>query len=346
MTLTLTISGRRCDLSLHPVSSKTVERIQELGRKFYTKKYIHWWRNGNTSTCGMKFDDECSVRVNLGGENLPFDSSAIPKSAVLLRRRHYLESKARYLALLGYDDEYCHMTWTWTNVTEYDPSRFDFFVHRWDRILGEEDFLILDDVRYADAFADDQDWGGSCGFNLVDPRIIDLDEVRRELGIEAPPANAPKAPRAPGKAAAPVMTAQAAPVAEPAQAEAPCDDVQQPAPPCDNGIAELVIGVENPNASGMHGCTTCKNSIRVDLRIEDDVVVQAGGWAAGCDYSKQCLTALASMLPGMTVYDCYTLSNEDLHPLLKKVIRKLDCDTFTVGALKLALRDWEKRSAA
>lgn len=344
MTLTLTISGRRCDLSLHPVSSKTVERIQNLGRKFYTKKYIHWWRNGNTSTCGMKFDDECSVRVNLGGENLPFDSAAIPQSAVLLRRRHYLESKARYLALLGYDDEYCNMTWTWSNITEYDPTRFDFFVHRWDRILGEEDFLILDDVRYAGDFADEQDWGGSCGFNLVDPRIIDLDEVRRELGIDPPAPKAPKE-RAPKKAAAPEVTAQAQPKAETAQPEAVIED-GQPVPPCDNGLAELFIGVDNPNATGMHGCTTCKNSIRVDLRIEDDVVVQAGGWAAGCDYSKQCLTALASMLPGMTVYDCYTLTNEDLHPLLKRVIRKLDCDTFTVGALKLALRDWEKRNAA
>ena len=345
MTLTLTISGRRCDLSLHPVSSKTVERIQNLGRKFYTKKYIHWWRNGNTSTCGMKFDDECSVRVNLGGENLPFDPAAIPESAVLLRRRHYLESKARYLALLGYDDEYCNMTWTWNNVSDYSPEKFDFFVHRWDRILGEEDFLILDDVRYGGDFADEQDWGGSCGFSLVDPRVIDLDEVRRELGIEPP---APKAPqeRTPKRAAAPAAQAQAASLAEPERPAVAVIEDFQPAPPCDNGLAELIILVDNPNATGTHGCTTCKNSIRVDLRIEDEVIIQAGGWAAGCDYSKQCLTALAGILPGMTVYDCFTLSNEDLHPFLRKVIRKLDCDTFTVGALKLALRDWEKRNAA
>ena len=109
MELTLAIKGRRCDLSLHPVSAKTVERIQTLGRKFYTKKYIHWWRNGNSSTCGMKFDDECMVTVTLDGNNLDFDTSAIPESAVLLRRRHYLESKAKYLALLGYDDEYCQV---------------------------------------------------------------------------------------------------------------------------------------------------------------------------------------------------------------------------------------------
>jgi len=210
MELTLTIHGRRCDLALHPVSSKTVERIQELGRKFYTKKYIHWWRNGNTSTCGMKVDEECVLKVQLDHREVPFNSNGIAKDAVLLRRRHFLESKARYLALLGYDDEYCHMIWKWTNVAGFDPTRFSFFVHRWDRILGEKDFLILDDVRYDGAFADVQDWGGSCGFNLVDPKVIDLDELRRELGIEV----VQPAPKTPVEMPAP------APATEPAAAPA------------------------------------------------------------------------------------------------------------------------------
>lgn len=332
MELTLTITGRRCDLSLHPVSAKTVERIQNLGRKFYTKKYIHWWRNGNTSTCGMKFDGECVVKVSLDGGSVPFDASGVASGAVLLRRRHYLESKARYLALLGYDDEYCHMVWKWTGIEEYDPAGFDFFVHRWDRILGEQDFLILDDVRYRGRFADEQDWGGSCGFSLVDPRVIDLEEVRRELGIEAPAAK-PARRRAPAAPAPAPLAAQAAPA-------------PMPAPSCDSGAAPLVIPVENPNAVGLHGCTTCKNSIMVALRIEDDVVVQAGGEASGCDYGKECLAALARFVTGRTVFECYPVSNEDIRPLLPRVISKLDCDTFTVGALKIALRDWEKRNAA
>lgn len=317
MELTLTATGRRCDLSLHPVSAKTVERINALGPKFYTKKYIHWWRNGNTSTCGMKYDDECAVKVTLDGAETPYDCSAIPSSAVLLRRRHYLESKARYLALLGYDDEYCHMTWTWRGVEQFDPAKFDFFVHRWDRILGTQDFLILDDVRYAGAFADEQDWGGSCGFSLVDPKVIDLDDVRRELGIAAP--------ERPMKPAASAV---------------------QPVTPCNGESSPLVLPVANPNGIGVHGCTTCKNSIQVDLRITDNVIQEAGGMAAGCDYSKECLTALAKMITGKTVYECYALSNEDIRPLLSKVHTKLDCDTFTVGALKIALRDWEKRTAA
>jgi len=325
MDLTLKISGQRCDLSLHPVSPKTVERINTLGRKFYTKKYIHWWRNGNTSTCGMRFGDDCAVHVSLDGTPIDFNTSVIADSAVLLRRRHYLESKARYLALLGYDDEFCTMFWTWKNVQNFDPARFDFFVHRWDRVLNEEDYLIIDDVRYDGSFADEQDWGGSCGFSLVDPRIIDLDDVRREMGIEIAASHAGD------------------------DATAFPDEFPQPAAaksvPFLTGKGPYNRPVRGANAVGTRSCTVCKNSIRVELRIKDDVIQEAGGLAEGCDYSKECLDALSRMVTGMSVYDCYPITNEDLHPRLSRVMPKLDCDYFTVGALKLALRNWEKAAA-
>lgn len=318
MDLTLTITGRRCDLALHPVSEKTVERIKTLGRKFYTKKYIHWWRNGNTSTCGMKIDDECMFKVSLDGSPRDFDTGPIADSAILLRRRHYLDSKARYLALLGYDDEYCHMTWTWTNVGEFDPARFDFFVHRWDRILGASDFLILDDVRYNGRFADTQDWGGSCGFSLVDPTVIDLEDVRREIAVES----------AAHTEEQPEVTPQNVPLL-PLMPEGP-----------------LTIPVESANTSGTYGCTSCHTPVRVDLRIEDGVVKAAGGSSEGCDYSKQCLTALSGLLVGKTVDECAYLSHEELRKHLPKLAPNLYCDVFTMGAMKIALRNWERRKAA
>jgi len=182
--ITFSITGRRCDLALHPVSSKTADTVEKLGRKVYQKKYIHWWRNGNTSTCGMKYDDEAAVSLKVDGRSVPFDDAPIASSAVLLRRRAYLNSKARFLCLLGYDDEYCTMFWKWNAAQSFDPARFEFFVHRWDRILKADNFLILDEVRYDGQFADESDWGGSCGFSLVDPMVINLDEVRRELAAE------------------------------------------------------------------------------------------------------------------------------------------------------------------
>lgn len=184
MVLHLSIMGRRCDLALHPISSKTAEKVRTLGREIYKQKYIQWWRNGNTSTCGMKYDDDCVMRVSVDGKDVPFDSSHIADEAVLLRRRIYFNTKVSHLCLLGYDDEYCNMTWQWNNVENFDPDKFEFFVQRWDRVLKVKDFLIIDDVRYDGKFADEQDWGGGCGFNLVDPMVIDMEEVRREIAQE------------------------------------------------------------------------------------------------------------------------------------------------------------------
>jgi NifU-like protein involved in Fe-S cluster formation len=111
-------------------------------------------------------------------------------------------------------------------------------------------------------------------------------------------------------------------------------------------FADAIRVIDNCNAEGVHGCTTCKKAITVQLRIVDDVVVEAGGKAEGCFYSRQCLAALISMVQGKSVYELYPLTNQELRPNLEVVKEDYDCDVFTIGALKLALRDWEKKMAA
>jgi NifU-like protein involved in Fe-S cluster formation len=111
-------------------------------------------------------------------------------------------------------------------------------------------------------------------------------------------------------------------------------------------FADVIRTIDNCNAEGVHGCTTCKKAITVQLRIVDDVVVEAGGKAEGCFYSRQCLAALIGMVKGKSVYELYPLTNEELRPNLEVVKEDYDCDVFTIGALKLALRDWEKKVAA
>ncbi len=181
MDLTLSITGRCCDLALHPVSQATAQRIREEGRNIYKSKYLEWWRKGNTCTCGMKLGDESMVEVTADGVQVAFDPAPIKQAAVLLRRRMYLDSKARYLALMGYDDEVCSLTWHWADVPSYDPKNFEFFVHRWDRLLKEDGFYIVDDVRYGGKFATDYSWGERGGHSMIDPVVIDLEDVRREI---------------------------------------------------------------------------------------------------------------------------------------------------------------------
>ena len=67
-------------------------------------------------------------------------------------------------------------------MTDYDPAKFEFFVQRWDRILGLKDYLVLDDVCYDGRIAAATTWGESRGFSFREPQVVDMAVVRQELG--------------------------------------------------------------------------------------------------------------------------------------------------------------------
>lgn len=194
MELTFTAHGHSCDLALHPVSEKTARRIEDFGTEVYTMRALEWWRKGKTSTWGMKIDDICHIRVELDGEPVRFDYERIVENPLQIRRRMFLDSRAKYLCVLGFDNEICKFSWKWQLNEAFDPSRFDFLVHQWDRIMGEPGYFILDDVRYGGVFATNHDWCDPSGFTLVEPRVIDLDQVRGELNLGAPEHEGPPFP--------------------------------------------------------------------------------------------------------------------------------------------------------
>jgi hypothetical protein len=180
MELIFDIRGHACDLALHPVSSTIAEKIRVKGLAFYKEKYMNWWRKGKTATCGMRIDDDMVIRVSLDGKLIPFDESVITNQSVELRRRMFIESKASYLSVLGYDNEPCGCVWKWKNIESFDPKKLDFLVQRWDRIMGIPNYYIVDNVTYDGVFADEHTWCDSKGFSLLEPIVIDLDAVRRE----------------------------------------------------------------------------------------------------------------------------------------------------------------------
>ncbi len=186
MELTFSVHGYSCDLALHPISARTVRLIEEHGAEVYSMKALNWWRKGKTATWGMRIDNFCSIKVTLDKEPAPFDQSLITAYPLRIRRRMFLDSKAKYLCVLGFDNEICSFSWVWENVRTFDPSKLSFMVHQWDRIMGERDYFILDEVRYDSEFADLHNWCDPAGFTLVPPRIIDLDQVRAELERGAP----------------------------------------------------------------------------------------------------------------------------------------------------------------
>jgi len=146
---------------------------------------MNWWRKGNTRTFGMRVGPDSMVRLYVDGKQTPFDDQLLYRDVHAVRRRMYLESRAKYLAVLGYDDEWCNFKWIWNDVQDFDPKNFRFQVLNWDRVLRTEGYNVVDSVFYNGRCADDDSWCNPSGFTLIDPIVIDLAEVRREVEAES-----------------------------------------------------------------------------------------------------------------------------------------------------------------
>lgn len=184
MRLVFEMTGLSCDLALHPISEQTKKVIDEKGRGIYAEKYMNWWRKGITRSFGMRICDGCLAEVYLDDEAVHFDENLLYRDVVALRRRMYLETKAKFLAVFGYDSETCTTKWIWNNVKEFKPEKFQFQVVRWDRVLSRQNFLVVNDVLYDGAYADEDAWEDPSGFALIDPIVISLDAVRAEIARE------------------------------------------------------------------------------------------------------------------------------------------------------------------
>lgn len=182
MDLTLTLTGACCDLALHPINEENAARVCMLGENLYKTNSLEWWRANGNNTCAMRLTRDSRLEAALGGLPVHLDPARIATSAVELTQRELLESPENQVCLLGYDDEACSRTWSWRGVTEFDPEKFAFLVQRWDRILGEADYLVLADVLYDGRPADGAAWGESQGFTFREPVVVPMEVVRDELG--------------------------------------------------------------------------------------------------------------------------------------------------------------------
>ena len=184
MKISFEMTGLSCDLALHPISEQTKQHIEEKGREIYAEKYMNWWRKGITRSFGMRICDGCLVELYVDGELVEFDEKLLYRDVVALRRRMYLETKAKYLAVFGYDSETCTTKWIWNDVKDFHPKKFQFQVVRWDRVLSKQNFYVVNDILYDGQYPDEDAWVDPGGFTLIDPIVIRLDEVRELIAQE------------------------------------------------------------------------------------------------------------------------------------------------------------------
>jgi NifU-like protein involved in Fe-S cluster formation len=104
--------------------------------------------------------------------------------------------------------------------------------------------------------------------------------------------------------------------------------------------------LEHFTVEGTSECSACGRAVKMQLLIENDIIVDAGGAVESCGYSRECMAALIATIKGMNTMDAQAVSSEDFQPLMTRVIEKLGCDNWCVAALRIALRNYRLREAA
>ncbi len=101
--------------------------------------------------------------------------------------------------------------------------------------------------------------------------------------------------------------------------------------------------IENPDATGqIKG--PCSDTMRMDLRIKDNVIQDACFWTDGCGASLACGNMLTSMIKGKNIDEANGISNEKLLEVLDGLPKEHQhCARLAVNTLHKIIKDYHKK---
>ena len=101
--------------------------------------------------------------------------------------------------------------------------------------------------------------------------------------------------------------------------------------------------IENPDATGqIKG--PCSDTMRMDLRIKDNVIQDACFWTDGCGASLACGNMLTSMIKGKNIDEANGISSEKLLEVLDGLPKEHQhCARLAVDTLHEVIKDYHKK---
>jgi nitrogen fixation NifU-like protein len=95
--------------------------------------------------------------------------------------------------------------------------------------------------------------------------------------------------------------------------------------------------------TGMVGAPACGDVMRLQIRIEDDVVTDAKFKTYGCGSAIASSSLLTEWVKGMTVSEVQSIKNTEIVEELNLPPVKIHCSVLAEDAIKSAIADYKSR---
>src|SRR5665648_62914 len=105
-------------------------------------------------------------------------------------------------------------------------------------------------------------------------------------------------------------------------------------------VASRAGTLEAPDAEGTAGAHSCGDLVRIQLRVDAGVVVDARFQAFGCPATIAAAAEIVSRLPGCDLVEAARLGHEFIADELALPDHKRACSEVAADALHNALEDW------
>ena len=101
---------------------------------------------------------------------------------------------------------------------------------------------------------------------------------------------------------------------------------------------------EDPNvATGMTGAPSCGYVMRLQLKLDGDLIKDVKFKTYGCGSAIASSTMFVDMLKGKTVTEAKQIKDKDIAAALELPPIKLHCSVLAEDSIKKAIEDWESK---
>jgi len=103
---------------------------------------------------------------------------------------------------------------------------------------------------------------------------------------------------------------------------------------------------QDPNvATGMTGAPACGDVMRLQLKLNEDIIEDVKFKTYGCGSAIASSTLFVEMLKGKTVEEAKLIKDKDIAEALELPAIKLHCSVLAEDSIKKAIEDWEIKTA-